>query len=103
EDGIRDRNVTGVQTCALPISTLKAVQILQTPFANNAVAFSPDGKRIAAAILNPEVQAVLWDDSGKELRQLSGHTDWSSCAAFSRSEERRVGKEGSSRWSLTRW
>src|SRR5215471_15146592 len=64
-------------------ATLKPVQTLQTPFANNAVAFSPDGKRIAAAILNPEIQAVLWDDGGKELRQLSGHTDWSSCAAFS--------------------
>jgi Tol biopolymer transport system component len=64
-------------------ATLEALQTLQTPFANNAVAFSPDGKRIAAAILNPEIQAVLWDDGGKELRQLSGHTDWSSCAAFS--------------------
>ena len=64
-------------------ATLKPVQTLQTPFANNAIAFSPDGKRIAAAILNPEIQAVLWDDAGKELRRLSGHTDWSSCAAFS--------------------
>src|SRR5699024_11918156 len=27
EDGIRDRNVTGVQTCALPISSLKASQM----------------------------------------------------------------------------
>src|SRR5437868_8305330 len=25
EDGIRDRNVTGVQTCALPISTARAI------------------------------------------------------------------------------
>src|SRR5699024_11962766 len=28
EDGIRDRNVTGVQTCALPISSLMAVGML---------------------------------------------------------------------------
>src|SRR5699024_11421478 len=27
EDGIRDRNVTGVQTCALPISTTKKARI----------------------------------------------------------------------------
>src|SRR5699024_12050023 len=27
EDGIRDRNVTGVQTCALPISPEKANQV----------------------------------------------------------------------------
>src|SRR5699024_11986481 len=28
EDGIRDRNVTGVQTCALPIFVMKALQML---------------------------------------------------------------------------
>src|SRR5699024_11625536 len=28
EDGIRDRNVTGVQTCALPISTMIPAQII---------------------------------------------------------------------------
>src|SRR5699024_11256520 len=28
EDGIRDRNVTGVQTCALPISKPRAIELL---------------------------------------------------------------------------
>src|SRR5207249_6143662 len=33
EDGIRDRNVTGVQTCALPISvSVGVVQYLLKPF-----------------------------------------------------------------------
>src|SRR5699024_12108327 len=31
EDGIRDRNVTGVQTCALPISLLKKTLNLKRP------------------------------------------------------------------------
>src|SRR5207249_7616354 len=31
EDGIRDRNVTGVQTCALPISSLVAVIVTGPP------------------------------------------------------------------------
>src|SRR5699024_11811079 len=31
EDGIRDRNVTGVQTCALPISIIEAYQIGAAP------------------------------------------------------------------------
>src|SRR5699024_11698451 len=32
EDGIRDRNVTGVQTCALPISSLVTEIIASPPF-----------------------------------------------------------------------
>src|SRR5207249_7591465 len=32
EDGIRDRNVTGVQTCALPISTATALGISASSF-----------------------------------------------------------------------
>src|SRR5699024_1675338 len=31
EDGIRDRNVTGVQTCALPISAFKSIPVDVTP------------------------------------------------------------------------
>src|SRR5207249_9175618 len=36
EDGIRDRNVTGVQTCALPISTRLAVLALGHQHARQA-------------------------------------------------------------------
>src|SRR5699024_11353428 len=31
EDGIRDRNVTGVQTCALPISTMLPTEVIMNP------------------------------------------------------------------------
>src|SRR5699024_11233389 len=31
EDGIRDRNVTGVQTCALPISLYSSISIVISP------------------------------------------------------------------------
>src|SRR5699024_12086029 len=34
EDGIRDRNVTGVQTCALPICSTQAVSILNSQESN---------------------------------------------------------------------
>src|SRR5699024_11258118 len=37
EDGIRDRNVTGVQTCALPISVFS--KIATEGYKNNAAAF----------------------------------------------------------------
>src|SRR5207249_8432391 len=48
EDGIRDRNVTGVQTCALPIYPLQeAVARLIRPLAENDG--GPDNDRVEAA------------------------------------------------------
>src|SRR5438094_5975263 len=63
EDGIRDRTVTGVQTCALPISVIR-----RRPGESRQKRVIPPAARIACAIR--------------------------------RSEERRVGKEGRSPWSL---
>src|SRR5699024_11296387 len=63
EDGIRDRNVTGVQTCALPISVVHPSTAGHHP-ASDTNQLEPGSNRIA------------------------GH---------SRSEERRVGKEGGAR------
>src|SRR2546430_11464630 len=72
EDGIRDLTVTGVQTCALPIS-LGAERIPVLP--------------IRAAV-DAEQQ---WHFSSSHVAdRLSRQT---------RSEERRVGKECRSRWS----
>src|SRR3712207_7208020 len=88
EDGIRDIGVTGVQTCALPISS---------------VATGRAGTTLRAARACRQV--------GAECRSLTllhgrggGHSKpaaaWlSSRAVCRRSEERRVGKECRSRWS----
>src|SRR5207249_5128376 len=88
EDGIRDRNVTGVQTCALPIS--EAVvndEIL------GHVAFS---KNLQS--LDLEDQKV----SDKGLKSLNGLSQLQKLSlagtevngsGLGRSEERRVGKE----------
>src|SRR2546427_7112773 len=68
EDGIRDLTVTGVQTCALPISY-----------------------RVLARVYWPGEDAVgkiLMRDKEDDL-----------VVGVVRSEERRVGKEGRSRWS----
>src|SRR5439155_6583177 len=75
EDGIRDGHVTGVQTCALPISPVHlgrvrsraAEQVGGGPRAHQGVAASRDRSRQRRADV--------------------------------RSEERRVGKECRSRWS----
>src|SRR5437773_12031706 len=71
EDGIRDRDVTGVQTCALPICGGRAPEPSPLPptelgVPGGAVAVAPRRRRVAGP---------------------------------ARSEERRVGKECRSRWA----
>src|SRR3989442_1934316 len=76
EDGIRDADVTGVQTCALPI-------YFYYPFINTETATSS----------TVNLEQIVWSEIGnpKSIRASS---------TFSlRSEERRVGKECRSRWS----
>src|SRR2546426_2211590 len=86
EDGIRDYKVTGVQTCALPIS------------------------RYAAYVLLPSGE-LYWRDLGAREDVDRGISDFQRAlsdprstyvkraAQALRSEERRVGKECRSRWS----
>src|SRR5205823_8329132 len=94
EDGIRDKLVTGVQTCALPILILggHADDV-------ESVAFSPDGTKVLTG--SADQTARLWEvASGLLLIILKGHKDRVESVAFSpdgRSEERRVGKECRSR------
>src|SRR5690606_39936373 len=95
EDGIRDFHVTGVQTCALPISTASAgSQTTATIWRRSGgcctssppctpddeLARRPGPTRAGAPPLHhPHMDVVLW--------------------CHERSEERRVGKEGRSRRS----
>src|SRR5437762_8228989 len=76
EDGIRDTSVTGVQTCALPIS-LRA-------YGQNAVTSETPVTRTTKCI------SIVSD--GPDLTPNTPDD-------FVRSEERRVGKECRSRWS----
>src|SRR5690606_39399833 len=85
EDGIRDFHVTGVQTCALPISaTLReVVERLDAP--ELASAWTDD------TTLGWVYQ--YWNDPDREA------LDAKIAGGGKRSEERRVGKECRSRWS----
>src|SRR5258707_1786187 len=85
EDGIRDIGVTGVQTCALPISAL--------PWRGQRPERGGHARRWR-----------LVDDSDHEewsprRRARQGSADEPGRERDGRSEERRVGKECRSRWS----
>src|SRR5438034_4691512 len=83
EDGIRDHCVTGVQTCALPISLERWVAV---PL--------PLGSGAAAKPIKGSESPV--DPSATHFRQLLRLVN---LCQSDRSEERRVGKECRSRWS----
>src|SRR2546430_12617748 len=84
EDGIRDLTVTGVQTCALPIS----VRTLATLARNH---FESDKRSSSPKLMTPDREFLRTG-----CTKCSSHF---SPRSRLRSEERRVGKECRSRWS----
>src|SRR5699024_12146344 len=98
EDGIRDRNVTGVQTCALPIlPTVEVVDMRAELAQGNRSVFSAPLLSALRACMERGEQAML-------LMNRRGYHAFVSCRACGhvmkcRSEERRVGTEGrGDRW-----
>src|SRR2546430_6228957 len=88
EDGIRDLTVTGVQTCALPISA--ALQHTWSGHAKSQVS------EVYKKLLKQREWRLRWAKKTGTGFALPGHQQ---AAAKARSEERRVGKECRSRWS----
>src|SRR5690606_40724294 len=98
EDGIRDFHVTGVQTCALPILA-RAAPRCWVPRRPGA----PRRGRMAAHSLMPVAWAgALLPRRPMALEELAVPPDPRLTASirWRRSEERRVGKEPTSRWAL---
>src|SRR2546425_9775505 len=87
EDGIRDKLVTGVQTCALPISNNQG--LLKQALGND------EAQRLfqQALVIRERVFGRVHPQVASTLNELGG------VALARRSEERRVGKECRSRWS----
>src|SRR5690349_23818348 len=79
EDGIRDLYVTGVQTCALPIS-------------------ARDRPPVAAQSRDRSARAFLHRGGARSPERAHSLCRWPG-ARQERSEERRVGKECRSRWA----
>src|SRR3712207_7542150 len=82
EDGIRDIGVTGVQTCALPISLVERLKS-----GKDTAHISQQLQQLDAAIQNEKTT----NQEKIRVGVIMG--------GYSRSEERRVGKECRSRWS----
>src|SRR2546426_3619567 len=89
EDGIRDYKVTGVQTCALPISPAATAQA--EPGARRRARL---GERHEPAGAARRTRACGPGPRGAGPLESAGRG-----RAAARSEERRVGKECRSRWS----
>src|SRR5699024_11379998 len=85
EDGIRDRNVTGVQTCALPISYWAANRFLAA-----SIRLTENRSSVSALASTASSSAMC---SRNHSARLAGSI------STRRSEERRVGKECKSKWS----
>src|SRR5699024_11355860 len=99
EDGIRDRNVTGVQTCALPILRIRV----------HGVGSMTLPKRLMINVFDRPMNSanLPWHFSYGIL--LSTFYFWrrphinnrgNTVVDHLRSEERRVGKEWRSRWAV---
>src|SRR5207249_8043577 len=89
EDGIRDRNVTGVQTCALPILPRR-----RSIFQIRSCRFSP---RPAATPAVATAKPVAKTDSSFPCSVLNPPKT-TNISLKRRSEERRVGKECRAGW-----
>src|SRR5690606_40599796 len=86
EDGIRDFHVTGVQTCALPISSERRRSARYRARCSATMVLPVPGPPVTLYAPLPFIITSRFCDGCRNVRQ------WSS-PAFKRSEERRVGKE----------
>src|SRR5699024_12188589 len=92
EDGIRDRNVTGVQTCALPISR-RASPVRST----SSTTASPRATAPPRKGPPPTATPAARQDAASAPAWAARRAVWVEAVAplsATRSEERRGGKEG---------
>src|SRR5207244_7093588 len=95
EDGIRDDLVTGVQTCALPISSLSISPASTTRVRSRTTPGSSTttgGRR--------QGTSATGSTCVRRSSQPGGQSRTSRSPTSRRSEERRVGKEERSRWEV---
>src|SRR5690606_39557214 len=94
EDGIRDFHVTGVQTCALPISVNTDLGVKSVPEFMALVRDNPGKLNYSSSGIggSPHVGGAIFEDI---VGSKVVHVPYKG----GRSEERRVGKERRARWT----
>src|SRR5687767_16037193 len=95
EDGIRDKLVTGVQTCALPISARRRAPIPRRAARSSRRPPHANAGAAPAAARPPREPA--WRSVSLPAPPAAPRRSASTSRRAARSEERRVGKEGRSR------
>src|SRR5699024_11736548 len=98
EDGIRDRNVTGVQTCALPILTLDHLRREARARGADIVIFGHTHK----PCLKFEKDMIIMNPGSLTYPRQENRLP-SYIVLEMRSEERRVGKECRDGWPRDHW
>src|SRR5205823_6889162 len=92
EDGIRDKLVTGVQTCALPIS-VPGGAVTDTAVGRKRRRISPTRAAVAGSSPAPTT-AISIGGIATRSRAPRSSAKAVGCWPMARSEERRVGKGG---------
>src|SRR5690606_39701697 len=95
EDGIRDFHVTGVQTCALPIYEASSISSVRPSRLSPINTSRRSSLSVSVGTKTPTSDA---SDASRSIWQITA----SETAGLIRSEERRVGKDGSSRGAAKR-
>src|SRR5207249_7770623 len=92
EDGIRDRNVTGVQTRALPISARRTEKVVDDNRPVRRAVLTQNTAALETSLL----QTVVAGGTGKLARLSDGRPQAGKTGTTEnyRSEERRVGEDG---------
>src|SRR5690606_40752342 len=94
EDGIRDFHVTGVQTCALPISAFG--QIRKQPLPEILVQVHNAASHLPLLLIGGSDSDI--DEALPQAQLAALPESLRAKLLIPRSEERRVGKEGRGRW-----
>src|SRR5690606_39334400 len=92
EDGIRDFHVTGVQTCALPICSIRSTTSV-SPRRSSITSRDSSTPELPMPLTLYDTHAHLTDDAYADTLERVLQE------ARARSEERRVGEEGRRTWS----
>src|SRR5205823_11605213 len=99
EDGIRDKLVTGVQTCALPIWELQELRAA-VPRNRYCSVVPVPALLILSTACFPQTTSTSFAAAWRKLSSSARRTSNPLIGYGAvRSEERRVGKEGRCRWS----